>query len=95
MDGRQSRLSRQGAASSIRPVLNRASRDQEEPAQTVPDSAVREDLQHREQRFRLWYSKTGPAAYLSQLELQRIFERAFRRAELPLAFSGGFHPERK
>ena len=92
MDGRQSQLSRQGAASSIRPVLNRASRDQEEPAQTVPDSGVREDLQHREQRFRLWYSKTGQAAYLSQLELQRIFERAFRRAGLPLAFSGGFHP---
>jgi radical SAM-linked protein len=30
--------------------------------------------------------------YLSQLELQRIFERAFRRARLPLAFSSGFHP---
>jgi radical SAM-linked protein len=38
------------------------------------------------------YSRLGPAAYLSQLEIQRIFDRALRRAGLPLAFSRGFHP---
>jgi radical SAM-linked protein len=42
--------------------------------------------------LRIWYEKLGPASYLSQLELQRLFERLFRRAELPLAFSAGFHP---
>jgi len=42
--------------------------------------------------FRLWYAKCGPASFLSQLELQSVFERAFRRARLPLAFSQGFHP---
>ncbi|MDR2669281.1 MAG: TIGR03936 family radical SAM-associated protein, partial [Desulfovibrio sp.] len=38
------------------------------------------------------YSRMGPAAYLSQLEIQRIFDRALRRAGVPLAFSRGFHP---
>lgn len=96
LDGRQSELAQQAAGHDIVPVINRATRDQEdsghveEPPAQAPASAV--DLHHKEQRFRLWYSKTGAAMYLSQLELQRIFERAFRRARLPLAFSNGFHP---
>lgn len=42
--------------------------------------------------LRFWYSRTGAAVYLSQLELQDIFARAMRRARLPLSFSQGFHP---
>jgi len=38
------------------------------------------------------YIRKGKAAYLSQLEVQHIFDRALRRANLPLAFSQGFHP---
>jgi radical SAM family uncharacterized protein/radical SAM-linked protein len=93
LDGRPSELIRQGAAGEIVPVLNRVSRDQQDghSLEETPEPVV--DLQHKAQRFRLWYSKTGPAMYLSQLELQRLFERAFRRARLPLAFSGGFHPQ--
>ena len=34
----------------------------------------------------------GGSAYLSQLELQAVLERALRRAGLPLSFSQGFHP---
>jgi radical SAM family uncharacterized protein/radical SAM-linked protein len=92
LDGRQSELARQAERHDIEPVINRATRDQEDSGGVEAASAPKVDLQHKEQRFRLWYSKTGPAMYLSQLELQRIFERAFRRARLPLAFSGGFHP---
>jgi radical SAM family uncharacterized protein/radical SAM-linked protein len=92
LDGRPSELAGQAAVRDIVPVLNRATRDQEDPGAIDEAPAAPGDLQHKEQRFRLWYSKTGPAMYLSQLELQRIFERAFRRARLPLAFSGGFHP---
>lgn len=109
LDGRESELARQAQDQGIAPVINRATRDQQEtapapelaaqggeaeaePVQESPVQASGEDLHHKEQRFRLWYSKTGPAMYLSQLELQRIFERAFRRARLPLAFSSGFHP---
>jgi len=92
LDGRQSELVLQAATHDIAPVINRTTRDQEDPGEMekTPPPAV--DLHHKEQRFRLWYSKIGPAMYLSQLELQRIFERAFRRARLPLAFSSGFHP---
>lgn len=94
LDGRESELTRQAAEHEIIPVINRATRDQQdavhEPQEQPAGSTS--DLHHKEQRFRLWYSKTGPAMYLSQLELQRIFERAFRRARLPLAFSSGFHP---
>jgi radical SAM-linked protein len=31
-------------------------------------------------------------ALLSHLDLVRLFERALRRAELPMSFTGGFHP---
>jgi radical SAM family uncharacterized protein/radical SAM-linked protein len=94
LDGRESNLSRQAAEHEIIPVINRATRDQEDPVHESQESSAGStlDLHNKEQRFRLWYSKTGPAMFLSQLELQRIFERAFRRARLPLAFSSGFHP---
>ena len=43
-------------------------------------------------RFRIEYSKEGPVAYVSHLDLNRMFERAARRAELPVALSQGYHP---
>lgn len=42
--------------------------------------------------FRIWYAKKDAAVYLSQLELQAVFERAMRRAGLPLSFSQGYTP---
>jgi radical SAM-linked protein len=38
------------------------------------------------------FAKTGPAAYISHLDLQRAFSRAIRRAGLPVALSQGFNP---
>lgn len=43
-------------------------------------------------RYRMQYSKEGTARYLSHLDLLRSFERAGRRAGLPLAFTKGFNP---
>jgi len=43
-------------------------------------------------RYRLTFSKTGQAAYLSHLELSRLFIRALRRAQLNMVFSRGYHP---
>ncbi|MFQ5748158.1 MAG: TIGR03936 family radical SAM-associated protein, partial [Planctomycetota bacterium] len=43
-------------------------------------------------RYCVEFSKQGPARFLAHLDLQSAFERALRRARLPLAFSGGFHP---
>ena len=49
-------------------------------------------LTHKAARYRIWHSKCAGSAWLSQLELQAVLERALRRAALPLAFSQGFHP---
>jgi radical SAM-linked protein len=46
-------------------------------------------------RYRVLYAKEGPAMYISHLDLIRIFERAARRAGLPLAFTQGFNPHPK
>ncbi len=43
-------------------------------------------------RYRIEYSKTDRARWLSHLELVRTFIRALRRSGLPLAFSQGFNP---
>ncbi|NDV19007.1 TIGR03960 family B12-binding radical SAM protein [Pseudodesulfovibrio sp. JC047] len=89
-DGHKTTLTTQAKEKDIRPKLVFAQRDQE--GEQPPYTVETPDLTIKEAHFRLWYEKNGPAAYLSQLELQAIFERAFRRAGLPMAFSAGFHP---
>ena len=44
-------------------------------------------------RYRLRYSKLGPAAFLAHLDLVRHLPRAFRRAGLEIFYSKGFHPK--
>ncbi len=44
-------------------------------------------------RYRFLYEKLGAAAFLSHLDLVRALPRAFRRLELPLHYSNGFHPK--
>lgn len=44
-------------------------------------------------RYRLGYSKLGPAAFLSHLDMVRHLPRAFRRAGLEIYYSHGFHPK--
>ncbi|MBD2293782.1 TIGR03960 family B12-binding radical SAM protein [Anabaena sphaerica FACHB-251] len=44
------------------------------------------------QRFRVWFGKQGDLALVSHLDLMRLFDRVMRRAGLPVAFTGGFHP---
>jgi radical SAM-linked protein len=44
-------------------------------------------------RYRFIYEKLGAAAFLSHLDLIRALPRAFRRLELPLHYSQGFHPK--
>ncbi len=38
------------------------------------------------------FSKGEAVKYVSHLDMQRLFQRAFRRAHLPLAYSQGFNP---
>jgi radical SAM-linked protein len=46
-------------------------------------------------RIRLTFSKDGAMRYVGHLDLFRSWERTFRRANLPLAYSQGFHPQPK
>lgn len=46
-------------------------------------------------RYRISFSKNGPLQFTSHLDLQRIWERTFRRAQLPVLFSEGFNPRPK
>ncbi|MBJ7900100.1 MAG: TIGR03960 family B12-binding radical SAM protein [Cyanobacteria bacterium RI_101] len=48
--------------------------------------------QNRVQRLRIWFGKQGDMALVSHLDLVRLFDRLVRRAALPIAFTGGFHP---
>src|SRR3970282_1605236 len=46
-------------------------------------------------RIRITFAKQGPLRYTGHLDLHKLWERAVRRAGLPLAYSQGFHPQPK
>lgn len=103
---RPSRLAAPGVDGDIRNRLNLPQRDQEHSAPLrdergrlfFPDRGksappqLAPELRVKAARYRIRHTKEAEAAFLSQLELQSIMERALRRAGLPPAFSGGFHP---
>lgn len=43
-------------------------------------------------RYRLHFAKTEPMRYTGHLDVQRAWERTFRRAGLPVKYSEGFTP---
>ncbi|MCB5906741.1 TIGR03936 family radical SAM-associated protein [Streptomyces pinistramenti] len=47
------------------------------------------------QRIRLRYTKRGRLRFTSHRDFQRAFERALRRAGIPMAYSAGFSPHPK
>lgn len=55
---------------------------QQQPAQQPPPV----------QRLRLRYAKRGRLRFTSHRDIGRAFERAVRRARLPVAYSSGFNP---
>ena len=46
-------------------------------------------------RVRIRFSKTGKIRWTSHRDVARMWERAFRRTKLPLAYSAGFSPRPK
>ena len=48
--------------------------------------------QNKEQKIRMWFGKIGEMRLISHLDLVRLFDRAIRRASLPISFTGGYHP---
>ncbi len=47
------------------------------------------------QRIRLQYAKRGRLRFSSHRDFARAFERSLRRADIPMAYSAGFHPHPK
>ena len=94
-------LRTQDDTSPLETKLNQAQRDQEELGY-IPEPApfgkktqapgVEKALAQKAVRYRIWHKKREQAAFLSQLEIQALIDRSMRRANLPLAFSQGFHP---
>ncbi len=50
-------------------------------------------VQGEPRRYRFAFTKLGPSAFLSHLDLIRALPRAFRRLNLPLYYSSGYHPK--
>ena len=61
-------------------------------ARRTPDGPPPEPVA---QRLRLRYAKRGRLRFSSHRDFARSFERALRRAEIPMAYSAGFHPHPK
>lgn len=53
---------------------------------------ISEELTRKAAHYRIHFTKQGPSAWLSTLEVQAAFERALRRARVHPTFSAGFHP---
>ena len=47
------------------------------------------------QKLRVHFAKRGRLRFTSHRDFQRVFERAIRRAEIPVAYSAGFSPHPK
>ena len=60
------------------------------PAKRVPPPRI---VQGEPLRYRFAYTKVGPSALLSHLDLIRALPRSFRRVGIPLFYSSGFHPK--
>lgn len=43
-------------------------------------------------KYRIKFSKEGPIKYIGHLDVMRYFQKAIRRAELPVKYSEGFSP---
>lgn len=43
-------------------------------------------------KVRIKFTKEGPMKFVGHLDTMRYFQKAIRRAELPIAFSGGYSP---
>lgn len=89
--GKLSLLTQQTNAFEIAPHVNVVRRDQESKDLCLDegeDPALGVKVGH----YRIWYRKVEETRFLSQLELQAVFERGLRRAGIQMTFSSGHHP---
>ena len=67
----------------------------EEAETTAAEVASPEPIPPVSCKLRLWFRKVGRATLIGHLEMMVLFERAARRARLPLRHSQGFRPKAK
>jgi radical SAM family uncharacterized protein/radical SAM-linked protein len=70
----------------------------EPPVERREDGSVKKKppprlVQGEPRRTRFVFAKVGPMAFLSHLDLIRALPRSFRRLEIPIFYSSGFHPK--
>ncbi len=58
-----------------------------------PDGAQERVAVRQAQRLRITFSQQGVLRYVGHLDVVRTWERALRRASIPLAYSEGFNPQ--
>jgi radical SAM family uncharacterized protein/radical SAM-linked protein len=81
-------LTKLGAKSKVEPKP--LPEKQEKGKGKAPPPRIVQDVARR---YRFAFTKVGPSAFLSHLDLIRALPRAFRRLELPLYYSSGYHPK--
>jgi len=64
-----------------------------DPDIELPHQQGTHEAEKAQRRIRIVFSKTGDLRYLGHLEMARMFERACRRAGVPLSFTGGYSPK--
>ena len=72
-----------------RPLKDIAPQALEQPESSLPENKDFET----QIKLRIRYTKLGEAAYLSHLDLMTVLRRALARADIPVGFSRGFHPQ--
>ncbi len=65
----------------------------EEIPMKVPSIVTKEKKQEKTFRYRLFYSKSGPAVYISHRDFNHNLQRIIRRTGFMPDFTGGFHPK--
>lgn len=69
---------------------------EKEEIETVSSASPAPDaLPVKEAKYRLTFSKTGRAGFLSHLELSAALVRALRRSSIRITYTAGFHPHPK
>jgi radical SAM-linked protein len=75
-------------------TMLRTSREgQKKEAQWQRTSSPHPPQSVAQQKIRFQFAIQGPLRFLSHLETMRVFTRALRRAQFPVQYSQGFHPQ--
>ncbi len=59
----------------------------------LPPRQAAQEADRPLRRIRIVFNKRGDLRFLGHLEMARMFERACRRARIPLSFTGGYSPK--